>query len=58
MKNLEEVMVNYSGDMKKIAEMVYGVTENVVKLGLSMIEEELESYDNYLRNNKVCRKDW
>lgn len=57
-KNLEEVMVNYAGDMTKIAEMVYGVTENVVKLGLSMIAEELEHYDNHLRNNKVCRKDW
>jgi len=57
-KNLEEVMVNYSRDMTKIAEMVYGVTENVVKLGLSMIAEELENYDNRLRNNKVCRKDW
>ena len=57
-KNLEEVMVNYSGNMTKIAEMVYGVTENVVKLGLSMIEEELENYDNHLRKKKGCRGDW
>ena len=57
-KSLEEIMVNYSGDMTKIAEMVYGVTETVVKLGLSMISEELENYDNHLRKNKTCRKEW
>ena len=44
-KNLEEVFVNYSSDMTKIAEMVYGVRDEVINLGLSMIAEEWEFYD-------------
>lgn len=36
-KKLEKVMVDYSADMTKIAEMVQGVTKGVVDLGLSII---------------------
>ena len=57
-KNLEKVMVNYSEDMTKIAEMVQGVTQSVVQLGLSMIAEEWETYDNWLRERKEIRKGW
>ena len=47
-KNLEKVFMNYSSDMTKIAEMVKGVKERVINLGLSMIAEELEMYDEFL----------
>lgn len=57
-KNLEKVMVDYSGDMTKIAEMVQGVTKGVVDLGLSVIAEEWESYDELLRKRKELRTDW
>ena len=57
-KNLEEVFVNYSSDMTKIAEMVYGVRDEVINLGLSMIAEEWEFYDEKLRTNKHLRKGW
>ena len=57
-KNLEEVFVNYSSDMTKIAEMVYGVRDEVINLGLSMIAEEWEFYDEKLRTNKQLRKGW
>lgn len=57
-KNLEEVFVNYSSDMTKIAEMVYGVRDEVINLGLSMIAEEWEFYDEKLRKNKHLRKGW
>ena len=57
-KNLEKVMVDYSGDMTKIAEMVQGVTKGVVDLGLSIIAEEWESYDELLRNRKELRSGW
>ena len=50
-KNLEKVMENFSEDMTKVAEMVKGVTENVVNLGLSIIAEELEEYDEWLRKS-------
>lgn len=57
-KNLEKVMVDYSVDMTKIAEMVQGVTKGVVDLGLSVIAEEWESYDELLRKRKELRPDW
>ena len=57
-KNLEKVFINYSADMTKIAEMVKGVTDSVIRLGLSMIEEELEMYDTFLRENKQARSEW
>lgn len=57
-KNLEKVMVDYSSDMTKIAEMVQGVTKGVVELGLSVIAEEWESYDEVLRKRKELRPDW
>lgn len=38
--------------------MVYGVTEEVTKLGCSMIAEEWGSYDEILRKRKDLRKDW
>ena len=38
-ENLEKIFVNYASDMKKIAEMVAGVKDTVINLGLSMIAE-------------------
>lgn len=57
-KNLTEIFSRYTDDLTKFAEMVRGVTAEVTKLGLSMIEEELESYDLLLRKRKDLRKDW
>lgn len=57
-KKLENIFVDYSTDMKKIAEMVQGVTKSVVDLGLSMIAKEWESYDEMLRRNKHIRRGW
>lgn len=57
-KNLEKVFMNYSSDMTKIAEMVYGVKNTVIQLGLDMIVEELETYDEYLRQHKQSRLGW
>lgn len=51
-------MVDYSSDMTKIAEMVQGVTKGVVELGLSIIAEEWESYDELLRKRKDLRPEW
>ena len=57
-KRLADIFDSYTGDLTKIAEMVYGVTEEVTKLGCSMIAEEWESYDELLRNRKDLRKGW
>lgn len=57
-KNLTEIFNHYTDDLTRFAEMVYGVTKEVTKLGLSMIEEELESYDELLRKRQDLRKGW
>ena len=48
-KNLTEIFSHYTDDLTKFAEMVYEVTKEVTKLGLSLIEEELESYEEERR---------
>ncbi len=57
-RDLEKVLINYSTDLTKIAEMVYGVTDNVVNLGLSIIAEELEFYDEHLRKSADRMRNW
>jgi hypothetical protein len=57
-KNLIEIFNHYTDDLTKFAEMVQGVTKEVTRLGLSIIEEELESYDQLLRERQDLRKGW
>ena len=57
-KNLEKVMIDYSADMTKIAEMVQGVTKRVTALGVSIIAEEWEYYDEQLRKRRELRPGW
>lgn len=57
-KRLIKIFEDYAKDFSKLAEMVYGVTEEVTKLGCSMIEEEWESYDELLRTRKDLRRGW
>ena len=53
-----DIFSNYTDDLTRFAEMVYGVTKEVTRLGLSMIEEELESYDELLHKRQDLRKGW
>lgn len=57
-KNLTEIFNYYTDDLTKFAEMVEGVSREVTRLGLSIIEEELESYDQLLRERQDLRKGW
>ena len=57
-KYLAKVFENYTDDLTKIAEMVQGVTEEVVRLGVSIIAEEWESYDELLRKRRDLRPGW
>ena len=62
-KNLTKVFENYTDDLIKIAEMVKGVTDEVVGLGVAMIAEGWESCDELLRKRsdhrgwQIVRKD-
>ena len=57
-EKLEKPFLEYSSDMTKVAELVYGVTDCVVKLGLKLLEEELESYDTFLCKKRYLHPDW
>ncbi|MDO4344807.1 MAG: ISLre2 family transposase [Eubacteriales bacterium] len=57
-KRLTDIFKTYTDDLTKIAEMVYGVTDEVTRLGCSMIAEEWESYDELLRQRKDLRRGW
>lgn len=57
-KRLTKVFESYAEDMTKIAEMVQGVTDEVVNLGTSIIAEEWESYDELLRRRSDLRPGW
>ena len=61
-KRLENVFGEYTKDLTKVAEMVYGVTDEVTKLGCNLIAEEWESYDEMLRKRKdlkfIIRMQW
>lgn len=57
-KKLEKIMVDYSADMTKIAKLVQGITKRVTELGISILAEEWESYDEMLRKRKDMRPEW
>lgn len=57
-KNIQAVFTSFGNDMTKITEVVYGIADEVTKLGLSLITEELKSYDGLLRKRKDIRKGW
>lgn len=57
-ENLEKIMIQFAENPTKIAEMVYGITEGVTNLGLNIIAEELELYDEILRDSGIRKKDW
>lgn len=56
--NLNKVFERYADDPSKIAEMVYGVTKEMVGLGCSLIAEEWESYDEALHRRPELRPGW
>lgn len=57
-KNIQKIFMTFGNDMTKFAEMVYGITDQMTNLGLSLIAEEFESYDDLLRRRKDLRKGW
>ena len=52
-ERLEKVFCSYADDLNKVAEMVYGVTEEMIRLGTSIIAEEWEYYDGLLHDTST-----
>lgn len=57
-KNLEKTFMDFSQDLTKFAEMIEGVSREIVQLGLNTVAEELEYYDEQLRQNRHMRAEW
>ena len=57
-KNLNNILSIYADDITKVAEMVYGITDEVVNLGCSIIAETWESFDAKLHDLADIRQDW
>ena len=57
-KELSKTMEFFAEDPTKFAEMVYGVTKGVTELGVSIIAEELESWDELIRNSSARKQLW
>ncbi len=57
-KNLEKVIEKFLKDPKDMASFVYGITENIIKLGLDIIKETLEDCDEMLRNSGKRKQNW
>ena len=57
-ERLEKIFSLYADDPTKVAEMVYGVTEEMIRLGTSIIAEEWEYYDKLLHDDPSLRPGW
>ena len=57
-KVLEKVISKFVMDPKNQADFIYGVTESVTNLGLSIIAETLEEMDEELRASGIRKKKW
>lgn len=58
LKKIEKIFGVYSGDMTKVAEMVYGVRDSLLEFGRELIVEELEFYDGWLRGSAKRQEGW
>ena len=56
--NLEKVVEKFLQNPKDIASFVYGIQDNVIKLGLDIIKETLENCDETLRNSGKRKQNW
>lgn len=57
-KIFEKLEKDFVNDPTKMAELVYGVTEEVHKLGLRIIQECLEDTDALIRESTLRKKHW
>lgn len=55
---LEKVSLKFYEDPTKIAEFVYGVQENVLQLGLSIIKEQFEALNEALLRSEKRKQLW
>ena len=57
-KSLEKTIESFLQNPKDFASFVYGVQEEVIKLGLDTIQETLENCDEMLRKSGKRKQNW
>ncbi len=57
-KNLSDLIENFMKDPTDIASFVYGVQDEVIKLGLNIIKETFEDCDTMLRESARRKLNW
>lgn len=56
--NIKKVIEKFVIDPKNHADFIYGITENVIQLGLNMISETLSDMDEELRDSQFRKNKW
>ena len=57
-KKLEKITESFMKDPKDMASFVYGIRDEVIALGLDLIEETLEDCNQMLRDSPKRKQSW
>ena len=57
-KNLEEAQENLAMNPDNLASYIQVVKDEVINLGLEIIQETLETFDEMLRNSSLRKEKW
>lgn len=57
-KKIEEKVKDFIIERKDIADLVFGLQEDIFELGRNILQEVLEEIDEYFRTSEVRKKDW
>ena len=55
---IEKIILNFSRNPEDMSEFITGIKEVVISLGLSIIKETFESYDELLRKSGKRKQKW
>ncbi len=57
-KKIEERIKSFISESKDIADLIFGLNEDLMHLGREIITEVLEDMDEYLKRDSVRKKNW
>ena len=57
-KKVEETVKNFIQEKKDLADLIFGIQENLFEFGRNIVKEVLEDMDEYLRKCEVRKQDW
>lgn len=57
-KKLEEKIKEFVNEGKDLADLIFGLQEDLFELGRSILQEVIEDMDEHLRNSNLRKKQW